>query len=124
MERICELAVVLLVGALLPFVHLPASALGVLAVLFLVIRPTSVWLGLLGAPISRDQRLMMAWFGIRGISSIYYLMYAVNHGLPDPLAEQIVSITLATVTISILLHGISVRPIMHLYWKRKLPQDP
>ncbi|MCU7802293.1 MAG: cation:proton antiporter [Candidatus Thiodiazotropha sp. (ex Lucinoma borealis)] len=124
MERIGELAVVLLVGALLPFSHLPTSALGLLALLFLVIRPTSVWLGLLGASISRDQRLMMAWFGIRGIGSIYYLMYAINHGMPQPLVEPIVAITLAAVTVSIVLHGMSVRPIMHFYRKRKIPQDP
>jgi len=91
--------------------------------LFLVIRPASVWLGLLGAPVSRDQRAMIAWFGIRGIGSIYYLMYAIEHGLPRPLAEEIVAITLAVVTVSIVLHGISVRPIMHFYWKRKLRQD-
>ena len=63
---------------------------------------------------------MIAWFGIRGIGSIYYLMYAIEHGLPRPLAEQLVAITLAVVTLSILLHGISVRPIMHLYWRRKV----
>jgi NhaP-type Na+/H+ or K+/H+ antiporter len=34
------------------------------------------------------------------------------------LAEQITAITLAAVTVSIVLHGISVRPMMHLYWKR------
>lgn len=28
-----------------------------------------------------------AWFGIRGIGPVYYLMYAVHHGLPRPLAE-------------------------------------
>ena len=60
--------------AMLPFARLPASALWLLMVLFLVIRPVSVWLGLLGAPISRDQRVMVAWFGIRGIGSIYYLI--------------------------------------------------
>ncbi|WP_316366639.1 cation:proton antiporter domain-containing protein [Candidatus Thiodiazotropha sp. CDECU1] len=124
MERIGELAVVLLVGALLPFAHLPIAALGLLATLFLVIRPISVWLGLLGAPISGDQRFMMAWFGIRGIGSIYYLMYAINHGLPQPLVEPIVAITLAAVTVSIVLHGMSVRPIMHFYRKRKIPQAP
>ena len=124
MERISELAVVLLVGALLPFAHLPIAALGLLATLFLVIRPISVWLGLLGAPISGDQRFMMAWFGIRGIGSIYYLMYAINHGLPQPLVEPIVAITLAAVTVSIVLHGMSVRPIMHFYRKRKTPQAP
>jgi NhaP-type Na+/H+ or K+/H+ antiporter len=120
MERIAELAVVLVVGAMLPFAHLSASAAGFLALLFLAIRPVSVWLGLLGAPVSRDQRIMIAWFGIRGIGSVYYLMYAIHHGLPRPLAEQIMAITLAAVTISIVLHGISVRPMMLLYQRRKL----
>lgn len=122
MERIGEFAVVLVVGAMLPLTHLPARAIVFMALLFLVIRPVSVWLGLLGAPVSRDQRIMMAWFGIRGIGSVYYLMYAISHGLPRPLAEQITAITLAAVTASILLHGVSVRPMMHLYCRRKMRQ--
>lgn len=67
---------------------------------------------------------MIAWFGIRGIGSVYYLMYAVLHGLSRPLAEQIMAITLAAGTVSTVLHGVSVRPMMHLYWRRKLRQDP
>jgi sodium/hydrogen antiporter len=120
LERIGELVVVLTVGAMLPFAELPAGAVGLLVLVFLAIRPVSVWLGLLGAPISRDQRVMIAWFGIRGIGSIYYLMYAIDHGLPRPLAEQLTAITLAAVTVSIILHGISVRPMMRLYWKRMM----
>jgi len=46
-------------------------------------------------------------------------MYAIHQGL----AEPIVSITLAAVTISIVLHGISVQPIMYFYRKRKVPED-
>lgn len=122
LERIGEFAVVLVVGAMLPFTHLPVSAIVFLALLFMVIRPLSVWLGLLGAPVSQDQRVMIAWFGIRGIGSVYYLMYAISHGLPHALAEEIMAITLAAVTASILLHGISVRPMMHLYWRRKMRQ--
>lgn len=80
----------------------------------------SVWLGLLGAPISRDQRILMSWFGIRGIGSIYYLMYAINHGLPHFLAEDIIALTMATVAVSIVLHGISVTPLMNLYMRRKV----
>ncbi|MGA7178467.1 MAG: cation:proton antiporter [Thiobacillaceae bacterium] len=124
MERIGELAIVLVVGAMLPFSHLSASRVGFLALLFLVIRPVSVWLGLLGAPVSRDQRIMIAWFGVRGIGSVYYLMYAIHHGLPLDLAEPIMAITLAAVTVSIVLHGISVRPMMHLYGRRKRRPDP
>jgi NhaP-type Na+/H+ or K+/H+ antiporter len=119
LERIGEFVVVLVVGAMLWFIHLSASAFGFLALLFLVIRPVSVWLGLLGAPVSRDQRVMIAWFGIRGIGSVYYLTYAIDHGMPQVMAEQIMAITLAAVAASVVLHGITVRPMMYRYWKRK-----
>ena len=55
---------------------------------------------------------------------IYRLMYAIHHGLPRLLAEQVMAITLAAATISIVLHGIIVQPMMHLDWRRKLRQDP
>ena len=119
LERIAEVALVLVVGAMLPFINLPASATGFLLLFFLVIRPMSVWLGLLGAPVSRDQRILISWFGIRGIGSIYYLMYAINHGLPRVLADEIITLTMATVAVSIVLHGISVTPLMNLYMRRK-----
>ena len=67
---------------------------------------------------------MIAWFGIRGIGSIYYQMYAIHHGVRHLLADQIIAITLAAVTASIVPHGISVRPLMHLYWRRKVRQEP
>ncbi|MEK6212211.1 MAG: cation:proton antiporter [Pseudomonadota bacterium] len=119
LERIGEVAVVLVVGAMLAFTTVAASTAWFVLLLFVVVRPVSVWLGLLGAPISRDQRILISWFGIRGIGSIYYLMYAINHDLPRPLAEQIIAITLTTVTVSIVLHGISVTPLMDLYARRK-----
>jgi NhaP-type Na+/H+ or K+/H+ antiporter len=119
LERIGELTVVIMVGAMLPFAAIPASAAWFIALLFVVIRPASVWLGLLGAHVSRDQRILISWFGIRGIGSVYYLMYAINHGLSRPLAEQIIALTLTTVVVSIILHGISVTPLMNLYTKRK-----
>jgi len=122
LERVAELVVVLMVGAMLPFTQLPASAWALLLLLFVVVRPVSVWLGLIGAPVSRDQGAMIGWFGIRGIGSIYYLMYTIHQGLAPPLVELIVGITLAAVTVSIVLHGISVGPIMHYYRKRRESQ--
>jgi NhaP-type Na+/H+ or K+/H+ antiporter len=118
MERIAEVAVVLVVGAMLSYTYFPVSAWWFVPLLFLVVRPASVWLGLLGAPVSRDQRFLISWFGIRGIGSIYYLMYAINHGLPRPLAEQIIALTLTVVAVSIVLHGISVTPLMTHYARR------
>jgi NhaP-type Na+/H+ or K+/H+ antiporter len=119
LERIAEVAVVLVVGAMLPFIDLSARAAGFLLLLFLVVRPLSVGFGLLGAPVSRDQRILISWFGIRGIGSIYYLLYAINQGLPRALAEEIIALTLTTVAVSIVLHGISVTPLMNLYARRK-----
>lgn len=119
LERIGEVAVVLVVGAMIAYISIRVSTVWFVLLLFIVVRPVSVWIGLLGAPISGDQRKLIAWFGIRGIGSIYYLMYAINHGLPRPLAEQIIEITLVTIMVSIVLHGISVTPLMAMYAKRK-----
>jgi NhaP-type Na+/H+ or K+/H+ antiporter len=120
LERIAEVAIVLVVGAMLSYLHLPAGAGWFVLLLLLFVRPVSVWLGLLGAPVSRDQRVLISWFGIRGIGSIYYLMYAINHGLPRALAEEITALTLTMVAVSIVLHGISVTPLMKLYGRRKV----
>jgi NhaP-type Na+/H+ or K+/H+ antiporter len=120
LERIAEVAVVLVIGAMLSYTWLPDSALWFVPLLFVVVRPLSVWQGLRGAQVSRDQRRLIAWFGIRGIGSIYYLMYAINHGLQHGLAEEIIALTLTVVAVSIVLHGISVTPLMNLYAQGKV----
>lgn len=117
-ERIFEVGVVLLVGGMLSWRFLPPAALWFIPVLFLVVRPLAVLTGLAGARLPRLEKGMLAWFGIRGIGSIYYLMYAIEHGLEPSLAEPLVGLTLATVTASILIHGISVTPLMRIHEKR------
>ena len=123
LERIAELVIVLIVGAMLPYTQPDWSTIGFVLLLFLVFRPLSVWLGLLGASVSGDQRLLISWFGIRGIGSIYYLMFALNHGLPDALADRAITLTLTTIAVSIVVHGISVTPLMNLYARRKLRNE-
>jgi NhaP-type Na+/H+ or K+/H+ antiporter len=118
LERIAEVTIVLVIGAMLSYTYLHADVLWFALLLLVVVRPVSVWLGLLGAPVSRDQRILISWFGIRGIGSIYYLMYAINHGLSIPLAKEIIALTLTMVAVSIVLHGISVTPLMNLYARR------
>lgn len=117
-ERIAELIIILAVGAMLPFVTVDRWALAFLLLLFFVLRPLSAWLGLLGASVSGDQRLLIAWFGIRGIGSIYYLMFALNNGLSGAMADRTISITLLAVAASIILHGVSVTPLMAFYGRR------
>ncbi|MDQ3700316.1 MAG: cation:proton antiporter [Chloroflexota bacterium] len=115
LERIGEVAVVLLLGGMLSGRFLPGEALWFVPLLLLVIRPVSVLVGLAGSRTPRVPQSLIAWFGIRGIGSVYYLMYAIEHGLPEDLAQRLVGLTLATVTVSILVHGISVTPLMQRY---------
>lgn len=119
LERVLEVAVVLMVGAMLSYVVHAGQLLWIAAVLFVVIRPLSVWLGLLGSATSPRQRRLISWFGIRGIGCIYYLFYAINHGIDEGLASQLLVLTLLIVTSSIVLHGVSVTPLMDRYARRR-----
>jgi NhaP-type Na+/H+ or K+/H+ antiporter len=56
---------------------------------------------------------------VRGIGSLYYLMYAINNGLPGTLTHELTQITAVVVALSILVHGITVKPLMGRYWGKK-----
>lgn len=119
LESFAEVAIVLVVGALLATVEFRWDMLWFVPLLFLVIRPAAVAIGLLGTDAKPTQRRLMAWFGIRGIGSLYYLLYAISHGIAEPLAQQLLSITLAVIVTSVVAHGISVTPLMTRYEGRK-----
>lgn len=117
-ERAMEVFLVTLLGVLL-VTHWDWRALLVGGVLFCVIRPVCVSLMPWGSLLEGRQRLLIGWFGIRGIGSLFYLFYALNHGLSDSVATLCTDITLSVVALSILLHGISTQPILARYEKRK-----
>jgi NhaP-type Na+/H+ or K+/H+ antiporter len=118
-ERIAEVTVVVLVGALLPIIDINAFSIAVALALIFVIRPIAVNVTLIGVPIDRAQRRMLSWFGIRGIGSIYYLFYVIRHGLPSAQQNSFTAAVLLAVAMSIVLHGISVTPLMARYKARK-----
>ncbi len=115
LERIGEVTVVIAIGALLWAVDWHSAVWWFVPLLLLVIRPLSVAVGLSGSSAAGNQRVLIGWFGIRGIGSLYYLMYAINHGLEPALAHQLTALTLAVVVASIVVHGISVTPLMAMY---------
>lgn len=115
-ERLLEVLLVVLVGICLA-IHWDWRAIPLALVFFLVIRPLLTQLFLIKSPTGKIQRWLLGWFGIRGIGSLYYLSYALNHGLKDQ-AEEIVALTISIVAISILLHGITAQPILDFYERR------
>ncbi|MFP2933008.1 cation:proton antiporter [Pyxidicoccus sp. 3LG] len=118
LERISEVAVVVVLGLLLASTPFPPEVLWLAPLLFLVLRPVSVAVSLAGAPTSRHQRLLMGWFGVRGIGSLYYLYYVLEHGVEGALASRLESLVLWVVAVSIVVHGISITPLMKRYERR------
>ncbi len=123
LERLAELGIVLIIGAMLPYVTVPAHLFWFIPVLFLVVRPLAVLVGMAGKPAPTHQRAMIAWFGIRGIGSLFYMMFALHHGVSGPLAQDLVDLTLVTIAASIFAHGLSVLPLMKWYARRKTPAE-
>jgi NhaP-type Na+/H+ or K+/H+ antiporter len=123
LERLSEMMLILLIGGTLFVDSWSWRAVGLSLFLFLVARPVSVLVSLLGTRTSWPMRGMMSWFGVRGIGSLYYLMYAIQHGLPNDLALELIQMTLIAVTLSILFHGASVKPLMSRFWphRKRLP---
>jgi sodium/hydrogen antiporter len=114
-ERILEIGLVLILGGMLTREMLVWREMVFVAALFILIRPASVILGLWGARQGAMQTTLISWFGIRGIGSLYYLMFAFQRGLEEDLARKLAGIVLTVVAASILVHGVSVTPIMSVY---------
>jgi NhaP-type Na+/H+ or K+/H+ antiporter len=119
LERIVEVAIVLLVGAMISTGYWSIPGLILAAVLFVVIRPLSVWLGIRQVGAGAAPRRLLAWFGVRGIGSVYYAVYFAEFELRDAVATEVLSAVFTVVAASIILHGISAAPLMELYRARR-----
>lgn len=122
-ERLIEVTLVVLVGSLIShrtFTH--ASVWWFVPLLVLVIRPAIVFASTAGVRMIPAQRALAGWFGIRGIGTLYYLAYAFDAGVAgrDPAeADLLVDLALATITVSVVVHGISATPLMNWYAERR-----
>jgi len=114
-ERLLEFLLVLIVGIALA-VHWNWQAIPLALVFFFVIRPVFAFIFLWFTPTNMSQKMLMAWFGIRGIGSLYYLAYALNHGWNEQ-TKTVVDLTISTVALSIIIHGLSSQPILNYYEK-------
>lgn len=119
LERLSEVVLILLVGGTLFVNSWSVRAVGLALFLFLVARPLSVFVGLIGTRTPWRIRALSGWFGVRGIGSLYYLMYAIQHGLPQPVALELIQLTLVVVTLSIVFHGVSVKPVIGRFWRAR-----
>lgn len=120
-ERSMEVLLITLLGASLAL-YWDWRAVGLGLALFCIIRPTAVWLLISRRLLNKRQKALVGWFGIRGIGSLFYLCFALGHGLPEDVARVSISLTLSVVALSILLHGVSIQPLLERY-ERSMKSD-
>jgi NhaP-type Na+/H+ or K+/H+ antiporter len=122
LERLMTLLVLLVLGMAMTrglLDHLDWRGVAVAVALVLVVRPVTGYLAV--AVLARDEhedggldrgeRFAVAFFGVRGVGSLYYLGYATSHEhVPDE--PWLWSTVAFTVIISVLLHGVTATPAM------------
>ena len=124
-ERIAMMVLLLAFGGALESGLLASIGwLDILAavVILFVIRPLSALVGLIGARGTRGEKIIIAFFGIRGVGSFYYLAYGLNHGEFKE-GDHLWTILSLVVVVSIVLHGLTVTPMMR-WLDRSHGRDP
>jgi NhaP-type Na+/H+ or K+/H+ antiporter len=114
LERLLMMAVLVLFGGalsggLLSPLGWTDAALGL--VILLVVRPLAGWLGLVGSHDDKAEVAMIAFFGIRGIGSFFYMAYAMTHADFES-ADRLWAIVGFIVLISVVIHGVTVTPLI------------
>ncbi|MDF3312439.1 cation:proton antiporter [Rhodococcus sp. T2V] len=123
LEHVLTLAVLLLLGVALTSGLLDqltwggilvAVAVAVAVALVVVIRPLVGWLALLGCrEMTVPERRVTAFFGIRGIGSIYYLAFAAAVAGIDQ-ESALWSTAAFAVVLSVIVHGVTATTVMQL----------
>lgn len=105
-ERALTAVLLFALGAAIPELlsEVTWAVVGIAVVLIFVIRPIAAWLSMSGTKLQARERAVVAFYGIRGIGSIYYLAYAATHtDLPN--APQLWAIVAMTIVLSTFIHG-------------------
>ena len=114
-EKFSELALILLLGSLVTVGGLsPPGVSGWLLVplLLVVIRPLATAIAFVGSNLSLRNRAFIAWFGVRGIGSLYYVAVALGLGILSAKEAQTLFWTVAVcIVASIVVHGVTASPL-------------
>lgn len=119
MEGLMEGILMIIIGGYLVFgvlepLTFPMIAIS-LAIIFLV-RPISGLIAFIGSDLPKHKKWVISFFGIRGIGSLYYLTYGI-YMADFPQSDVLWAITFFIVTVSVLVHGVSAKPIMERFTK-------
>lgn len=107
-EQSITAILLIMIGASAPLLweYLDLSLLIVGILLIFIIRPLAGMLSLIGSHFDIKQRMIISYFGVRGIGSIFYLAYAVSETNVDNMGG-LWATTVYIIIISALVHGLT-----------------
>jgi NhaP-type Na+/H+ or K+/H+ antiporter len=82
-----------------------------------VIRMLPIAISLLGARLSWATTLFLGWFGPRGLASILFVLLILEEAAIEH-RDEVLAITVLTVGLSVLLHGVTAAPLADRYGRR------
>ncbi len=106
--EILKLAAVLLFGALLSvriFTEFGVRDYLFAVLTMLVARPVSIALAMLGARLSRREKLVAGWFGPKGFATVFFGFLILHAGIPH--AGRVFALLALVVVLSIVVHSSS-----------------
>ncbi|MGZ5287368.1 MAG: cation:proton antiporter, partial [Flavisolibacter sp.] len=98
----------LVYGILAPLTW-PMALVGIIFIV--LIRPVSAVTGMIGTGLKKKERLVISFFGIRGIGSFFYLSFAMGKAV-FPKQEELWALISFIVLLSILVHGLTATRAM------------
>jgi NhaP-type Na+/H+ or K+/H+ antiporter len=87
-------------------------------IIIFIVRPAAGWISLAGLRLPTGERAVLAFFGIRGLGSAYYLAYGLGRAEFER-ADLLWSVVGLVTLISVLLHGATVTPVMRQLDRRR-----
>lgn len=93
----------------------------IFAVFAILIRVPVYLISLIGSPMDMRGRMVIAWYGPSGLSSLLLILLAVFAGIPG--SDQIFRISALIVLISIIIHGASPTLLARLCTKREPEEE-
>lgn len=114
-ERLLSAIILLALGAAVAgglFSNVGVATISFALLVVLVVRPVAGLIAQSGCDSSRSEKGAIAFFGIRGIGSIYYLAHGLNEASFGPHEEKLWAATGLVIVASIVIHGVSATPWM------------
>ncbi|TMD59932.1 MAG: hypothetical protein E6I91_19365 [Chloroflexi bacterium] len=90
------------------------------ALLAILVRPVAFLLSLARVRLSRHERVLIAWFGPRGLSSLLLVLLPVFSGIAG--SEQLFAICSLVVLLSVIVHGGT--PFILTHRRPRVPDQP